>query len=80
MEPWAFLVESLVIMSFRPLSFDHKPMDTKERARIESAGGFVEFNRFSSHGQFSKLDFLFNQSQWEFGIVACNGGLRVQDE
>jgi len=32
----------------RPLSFDHKPMDTKERARIESAGGFVEFNRFSS--------------------------------
>ena len=55
-------------------------MDTKERARIESAGGFVEFNRFPSPVLFSQLDFLFNQSQREFGIVARNGGLRVQDE
>ena len=64
-------------MSDRPLSFDHKPMDTKERARIESAGGFVEFNRFQLY---TFYNLYFYQSEWELGIVEGDGGLCIQDE
>ena len=53
-------------------------MDTKERARIESAGGFVEFNRFSVASD--KFTYLWNQSERELGFVASHGGLCVQDE
>ena len=31
------------------LSVDHKPGDMLERARIENAGGFVEFNRVNGN-------------------------------
>jgi len=48
----------------RPLSFDHKPMDTKERARIEAAGGFVEFNRVNGNLALSRAmgDFVFKMN------------------
>ena len=52
-------------------------MDTKERARIESAGGFVEFNRFQLY---TFYNLYFYQSEWELGIVEGDGGLRIQDE
>jgi len=61
----------------RPLSFDHKPMDTKERARIESAGGFVEFNRVNGNLALSRAmgDFVFKMND-KLGqadqIVTCN--------
>jgi len=29
----------------KPMSFDHKPMNPLERARIDTAGGFVQWNR-----------------------------------
>merc|ERR1719481_1062945 len=48
----------------RPLSYDHKPMDTKERARIEAAGGFVEFNRVNGNLALSRAmgDFVFKMN------------------
>jgi protein phosphatase 2C family protein 2/3 len=48
----------------RPLSFDHKPLDTKERARIEAAGGFVEFNRVNGNLALSRAmgDFVFKMN------------------
>jgi len=63
--------------SARPLSFDHKPMDTKERSRIEAAGGFVEFNRVNGNLALSRAmgDFVFKMndklSQAD-QIVTCN--------
>jgi len=49
----------------RPLSFDHKPMDSKERSRIEAAGGFVEFNRVNGNLALSRAmgDFVFKMNE-----------------
>ncbi len=43
------------------LSVDHKPGDEPERQRIESAGGFVEFNRVNGNLALSRAlgDFAF---------------------
>ena len=43
------------------LSVDHKPSDQYERARIENAGGFVEFNRVNGNLALSRAvgDFAF---------------------
>ena len=48
----------------RPLSTDHKPMDTLERERIEAAGGFVEFNRVNGTLALSRAlgDFVFKMN------------------
>jgi len=49
----------------RPLSTDHKPMDEKERERIEAAGGFVEFNRVNGNLALSRAlgDFVFKMNE-----------------
>merc|ERR1712098_135313 len=49
----------------RPLSTDHKPMDVKERERIEAAGGWVEFNRVNGNLALSRAlgDFVFKKNE-----------------
>ena len=54
-------------------------MDTKERSRIEAAGGFVEFNRFPCLPLWNLFD-LSAQGEWQPGLVASDGRLCVQDE
>ena len=68
----------------RPLSTDHKPMDTLERERIEAAGGFVEFNRVNGNLALSRAlgDFVFKMNDqlpqvekricFEFLLVTCS--------
>jgi len=61
----------------RALSEDHKPMDPKERARIEAAGGFVEFNRVNGNLALSRAmgDFVFKQNETKSQmeqIVTCD--------
>jgi protein phosphatase 2C family protein 2/3 len=48
-----------------PLSNDHKPMDTKERDRIETAGGFVCCHRVNGNLAVSRSmgDFCFKQNE-----------------
>lgn len=45
----------------QPLSIDHKPDDEAEKARIENAGGFVEFKRVNGNLALSRAlgDFAF---------------------
>ena len=73
----------------RPLSTDHKPMDTLERERIEAAGGFVEFNRVNGNLALSRAlgDFVFKMNDqlpqvekricFEFLLVTCTLFFRV---
>ncbi|KAL2920193.1 Protein phosphatase 2C 2 [Polyrhizophydium stewartii] len=48
----------------QPLSYDHKPSNEKETARIIEAGGFVEFGRVNGNLALSRAigDFEFKQS------------------
>ncbi|OBZ81488.1 Protein phosphatase 2C 2 [Choanephora cucurbitarum] len=48
----------------KPLSFDHKPGDSKENQRIVKAGGFVEFGRVNGNLALSRAigDFEFKQA------------------
>uniref|UniRef100_A0A1B6DLT2 protein-serine/threonine phosphatase n=1 Tax=Clastoptera arizonana TaxID=38151 RepID=A0A1B6DLT2_9HEMI len=48
-----------------PLSFDHKPSNTDEARRINSAGGWVEFNRVNGNLALSRAlgDFVFKQNK-----------------
>ncbi|CAO3670507.1 unnamed protein product [Rhizopus stolonifer] len=61
----------------KPLSFDHKPSDPKESARISKAGGFVEFNRVNGNLALSRAlgDFEFKNNTSlspEEQAVTCN--------
>ncbi|KAI0393282.1 phosphatase 2C-like domain-containing protein [Xylariaceae sp. FL0594] len=48
----------------KPLSFDHKPSNEGERARITAAGGFVDFGRVNGNLALSRAigDFEFKKS------------------
>ncbi|KAI9794780.1 MAG: Protein phosphatase 2C 2 [Peltula sp. TS41687] len=48
----------------KPLSFDHKPQNEGERARITAAGGFVDFGRVNGNLALSRAigDFEFKKS------------------
>ncbi|KAN0084689.1 Protein phosphatase 2C domain containing protein [Elaphomyces granulatus] len=48
----------------KPLSFDHKPQNEGERARIRAAGGFVDFGRVNGNLALSRAigDFEFKKS------------------
>ena len=58
-----------------PLSNDHKPNDPKERDRIVSAGGFVEFNRVNGNLALSRAlgDFLFKMNDGLPQVRWCRG-------
>ncbi|CAN9409956.1 unnamed protein product [Alternaria alternata] len=51
----------------KPLSFDHKPQNEAEKARIQAAGGFVDFGRVNGNLALSRA------IDDEFLIVACDG-------
>ncbi|CAB4055899.1 PTC2_3 [Lepeophtheirus salmonis] len=71
----------LAVLGFRGdktigLSEDHKPFDPKEQHRIESAGGYVEFNRVNGNLALSRAlgDFEFKKNATlppEKQIVSC---------
>lgn len=48
----------------KPLSFDHKPQNEGEKARITAAGGFVDFGRVNGNLALSRAigDFEFKKS------------------
>ena len=48
----------------KPLSFDHKPQNEAEKARICEAGGFVDFGRVNGNLALSRAigDFEFKKS------------------
>jgi len=48
----------------KPLSFDHKPQNDAEKARIQAAGGFVDFGRVNGNLALSRAigDFEFKKS------------------
>lgn len=48
----------------KPLSYDHKPTNKGENARIVAAGGFVEFGRVNGNLALSRAlgDFEFKQN------------------
>jgi len=48
----------------KPLSFDHKPQNEGEKARICAAGGFVDFGRVNGNLALSRAigDFEFKKS------------------
>src|ERR1700712_2621080 len=48
----------------KPLSFDHKPQNEGEKARIQAAGGFVDFGRVNGNLALSRAigDFEFKKS------------------
>ncbi|KAL1918173.1 uncharacterized protein VTP21DRAFT_3439 [Calcarisporiella thermophila] len=60
--------DSRAVMSIngvvKPLSFDHKPANRSESARIVAAGGFVEFGRVNGNLALSRAigDFEFKQN------------------
>ncbi|RKP22477.1 phosphatase 2C-like domain-containing protein, partial [Syncephalis pseudoplumigaleata] len=61
----------------KPLSFDHKPVNQDESARIVKAGGFVEFGRVNGNLALSRAigDFEFKQNKMlspEEQIVTSN--------
>lgn len=68
----------------KALSVDHKPSDEKERARIEKAGGFVEFNRVNGNLALSRAlgDFGFKTKDdfpAEEQIVCCDPDVVVEE-
>lgn len=65
-----------------PLSYDHKPSNPTEYARINNAGGFVEFGRVNGNLALSRAigDFEFKQSAHlspEDQVVTCNPDITV---
>ncbi|KAF8672122.1 PP2C protein [Rhizoctonia solani] len=68
----------------KELSFDHKPQNPSETARITAAGGYVEFNRVNGNLALSRAigDFEFKQNyaiQPEQQIVTSNPDITEHD-
>ncbi|KAK4045985.1 Protein phosphatase 2C 2 [Microbotryomycetes sp. JL201] len=68
----------------KPLSFDHKPTNKAETARIVAAGGFVEFGRVNGNLALSRAlgDFEFKQSTHldpEHQIVTADPDITVHE-
>ncbi|RAL64380.1 hypothetical protein DID88_001856 [Monilinia fructigena] len=60
----------------KPLSFDHKPQNEGEKARINAAGGFVDFGRVNGNLALSRaIDVTVHDitDDDEFLVVACDG-------
>jgi hypothetical protein len=56
--------EAFWVSKAEPLSFDHKPTNEGEKARITAAGGFVDFGRVNGNLALSRAigDFEFKKS------------------
>ncbi|KAH8925725.1 PP2C-domain-containing protein [Atractiella rhizophila] len=68
----------------KPLSFDHKPVNKTENARIVAAGGFVEFGRVNGNLALSRAigDFEYKKNTSlgpEAQIVTANPDITVHD-
>lgn len=68
----------------KPLSYDHKPQNKTETARITAAGGYVEFNRVNGNLALSRAigDFEFKQNYAlppEEQVVTVNPEIIVHD-
>ncbi|KAF2651357.1 protein phosphatase-like protein 2c [Lophiostoma macrostomum CBS 122681] len=68
----------------KPLSYDHKPQNEAEKARIQAAGGFVDFGRVNGNLALSRAigDFEFKKSAElppEQQIVTANPDVEVHD-
>ncbi|KAK4693202.1 protein phosphatase PTC2/3, partial [Phenoliferia sp. Uapishka_3] len=68
----------------KPMSFDHKPTNTGENARIVAGGGFVEFGRVNGNLALSRAlgDFEFKQSPQldaEHQVVTADPDINIHE-
>ncbi|KAF2872386.1 phosphatase 2C-domain-containing protein, partial [Massariosphaeria phaeospora] len=68
----------------KPLSYDHKPQNEAEKARIQAAGGFVDFGRVNGNLALSRAigDFEFKKSAElppEHQIVTAFPDVQIHD-